>query len=78
VTANYGVSGDPYGIAVVMPHPAAPCPCTVFPSTAVPGTVDSADGAVVELGVKIRTTRPGSITGVRFYKAAANTGTHTG
>ncbi|MEU9086919.1 DUF4082 domain-containing protein [Streptomyces sp. NPDC048357] len=54
------------------------CPCTVWPAAAVPGTVNAGDGSAVELGVKIRTTAAGSITGVRFYKSPANTGTHTG
>ena len=35
------------------------------------------DGAV-ELGVKFRSDIAGYITGVRFYKGAGNTGTHTG
>ncbi|MQY36721.1 hypothetical protein SRB17_47230 [Streptomyces sp. RB17] len=54
------------------------CPCTVWPASAVPGTVNAGDGSSVELGVKFRTTATGSITGVRFYKSPANTGTHTG
>ncbi|MEU6864697.1 DUF4082 domain-containing protein [Streptomyces sp. NPDC046876] len=54
------------------------CPCTVWPASAVPGTVNAGDGSAVELGVKIRSSVPGSITGVRFYKSPANTGTHTG
>ncbi|MES5817772.1 DUF4082 domain-containing protein [Streptomyces sp. RG80] len=54
------------------------CPCTIWPATAVPGTVNAGDGGPLELGVKIRTTTAGSITGVRFYKSPANTGTHTG
>ncbi|MCY0950314.1 DUF4082 domain-containing protein [Streptomyces sp. H27-S2] len=54
------------------------CPCTVWPAAAVPGTVNAGDGSAVELGVKIRSSAPGSITGVRFYKSPANTGTHTG
>ncbi|NEA99258.1 DUF4082 domain-containing protein [Streptomyces sp. SID13726] len=54
------------------------CPCTIWPATAVPGTVNAGDGSSLELGVKIRTTVAGSITGVRFYKSPANTGTHTG
>lgn len=54
------------------------CPCTVWPAAAVPGTVNAGDGSAVELGVKIRSSVPGSITGVRFYKSPANTGTHTG
>ncbi|MCX5063193.1 DUF4082 domain-containing protein [Streptomyces sp. NBC_00452] len=54
------------------------CPCTVWPASAVPGTVNAGDGSSLELGVKFRTTVAGSITGVRFYKSPANTGTHTG
>ena len=30
----------------------------------------------MELGVKFRSDVAGTITGIRFYKAAANTGTH--
>ncbi|GAA1995068.1 DUF4082 domain-containing protein [Catenulispora subtropica] len=62
--------------AATMPPPA--CPCTLWPSTTVPGTVDSGDGNGVELGVKFSSTLSGNVTGVRFYKSAANTGTHTG
>ncbi|MFI6562237.1 DUF4082 domain-containing protein [Streptomyces sp. NPDC050534] len=54
------------------------CPCTIWPASAVPGTVNGGDGSSLELGVKFRTTVAGSITGVRFYKSPANTGTHTG
>ncbi|WP_328911703.1 MULTISPECIES: DUF4082 domain-containing protein [unclassified Streptomyces] len=54
------------------------CPCTVWPATAVPTHVNGGDGGAVELGVKIRTTTNGSVTGIRFYKSPANTGTHTG
>ena len=43
-----------------------------------PGTVDSGDGGAVELGTKFKADFNGSITGVRFYKSAANTGTHIG
>jgi hypothetical protein len=38
--------------------------------------VDSGDRGAVELGVKFRADSAGSITGIRFYKAATNTGTH--
>ncbi|MHC3473972.1 DUF4082 domain-containing protein, partial [Streptomyces sp. 7R007] len=54
------------------------CPCTIFAASSVPGTVNAGDGSSLELGVKFRTTVAGSITGVRFYKSPANTGTHTG
>jgi hypothetical protein len=45
---------------------------------AVPGTVDDGPDSAVELGVKFRSDVAGSITGIRFYKATANTGTHLG
>lgn len=44
----------------------------------VPGVADSADSGSVTLGVKFRSSVAGKITGIRFYKAATNTGTHTG
>ena len=45
---------------------------------ATPTTVDGGDTSAVVLGVKFRSTAAGSVTGLRFYKAAANTGTHIG
>ena len=51
---------------------------TLSPSTAVPGRVDAGVDSAVELGVKFRSDVAGTITGIRFYKAAANTGTHIG
>ena len=36
------------------------------------------DTTPVELGVKFTADYNGTITGIRFYKAAANTGTHIG
>jgi Domain of unknown function (DUF4082)/Bacterial Ig-like domain/Bacterial Ig domain len=54
------------------------CPCTVFPASTHPSTPDAGDGNAIETGVKFRTTTNGAITGIRFYKSAANTGTHTG
>jgi hypothetical protein len=52
---------------------------TVFGSgTPASGNVDSGDGSSIELGVKFKSDVNGSITGIRFYKSAANTGTHIG
>jgi hypothetical protein len=53
------------------------CPCTIFGSN-TPTNVDSGDSATIEVGVKFRADADGSILGVRFYKAPANTGTHIG
>jgi hypothetical protein len=47
----------------------------IFPSTSF-GTTQSAPPR--EVGVKFRVTQAGYITGVRFYKGTANTGTHIG
>ena len=58
---------------------AAACPCTVFgSSTPAAGAVDSGDSTAVNVGMAFSVDQPGYITGMRFYKAAANTGTHTG
>jgi hypothetical protein len=62
----------------VTPHASAPvCPCTIFGSS-TPATVDSGDTGSVVLGVAFNSDTDGFVTGVRFYKATANTGTHTG
>ena len=54
------------------------CPCSIWSPTATPGTVDSGDANGVELGVKFTSNEAGFITGIRFYKSAANTGKHVG
>jgi hypothetical protein len=54
----------------------APQGVTIFGS-AVPSRIAS-DTKSVELGVKFRSDKDGTITGVRFYKSAKNTGTHVG
>jgi hypothetical protein len=58
--------------------PACTVNCTIWSGSAVPGTVDQGADSPVELGVKFRSDVNGTITGLRFYKAAANTGTHVG
>ena len=47
-------------------------------STPAAGAVDSGDSTAVNVGMAFSVDQPGYITGVRFYKAAANTGTHVG
>jgi fibronectin type 3 domain-containing protein len=53
------------------------CPCSLFKGTA-PTTEDAGDASSVELGLKFRSDVAGTINGIRFYKAQANTGTHVG
>ena len=50
---------------------------TIF-DFATPSTVDSGDTAAAVLGVKFTADTSGKITGIRFYKASTNTGTHIG
>lgn len=51
---------------------------SIWPDTTVPGVVDAGPDSAVELGVKFRSDITGYITGIRFYKASTNTGTHIG
>ncbi|HTO02417.1 MAG TPA: DUF4082 domain-containing protein, partial [Opitutus sp.] len=56
----------------------APTTRSIWPATTVPSLIDSGADNPVELGVKFRSDQAGTISGVRFYKAGANTGTHVG
>ena len=51
---------------------------SLFPANAVPIVAADADTSSVELGMKFTSTTAGQVTGVRYYKSTANTGTHTG
>ena len=54
------------------------CPCTIWPTSATPTNDAVTDNSPIEVGVKFRTEVSGYILGLRFYKGAANTGTHVG
>ena len=54
------------------------CPCSIWTSTATPGASDSGDTNSGEFGVRFRADANGTVTGIRFYKGAANTGSHVG
>ncbi|ACU35683.1 conserved hypothetical protein [Actinosynnema mirum DSM 43827] len=85
---RYGVSAliaDANGNAMAAPAEwsftttrTAACPCSLFSAATVPSTTSADDGGSYELGVRFTPTQSGQITGVRFYKGAGNTGTHTG
>jgi methionine-rich copper-binding protein CopC len=53
------------------------CPCTIWAPSATPSTPSANDPQAVEVGVKFKADMNGTITGIRFYKGSANTGTHT-
>ncbi len=78
-TATVSAATDPSGnvmTPVSWTFTIVVCPCTIFPASAAPTTASASDPTAVEVGVKFRTSVNGTITGVRFYKGAANTGTH--
>jgi hypothetical protein len=52
--------------------------CTIWSGTTVPTRIDEGADSPVQLGVKFRSDLAGTITGIRFYKANTNTGTHVG
>jgi|GEM_PF-2978975 len=64
-------------IVAATPSPALAQTDTIFGSN-TPATIDSGDGHSVVVGVKFRSEVAGSVTGIRFYKASTNTGTHLG
>src|ERR1700738_821655 len=67
------------GLAIVLACSAnATAQQTIWPSTIVPATVDSGSSGPVELGVLFKADTNGTITAIRFYKSAANTGIHVG
>ena len=55
------------------------CPCSIWPASAVPQrAAETGDNAAVEVGTRFRSDSDGFVTGIRFFKGATNTGTHTG
>jgi PKD repeat protein len=60
------------------PPPSSSCPCSLWSDSAVPTVAADSDTSPVELGVKFKSDVAGYITGVRFFKSSANTGTHVG
>lgn len=51
---------------------------SIWDTSVTPGNASANDPASVELGVRFRSDNAGFITGLRYYKSAANTGTHIG
>ncbi len=54
------------------------CPCSIFTPSMAPAVSSLNDPSSVEVGVKFTVTRPGYVTGIRFFKGTGNGGTHTG
>ena len=72
---------SPYSWSFTTGTPQAPpgqCPCSLWGDFSTPTTPSTTDASAAELGLKFRTSVSGYLTGVRFYKGAGNSGTHTG
>jgi hypothetical protein len=79
-TRGFQISGL---VAVVLLSPSpSPAQATktvrLWTDTTVPAIVDGGDTDANELGMRFRSLTAGSVTGVKFYKSVANTGTHSG
>ena len=73
VAANNSV-----GTGTASAHTASVSPADTIFDFAKPGTLDSGDTTAVTVGVKFSSTVAGAVTGIRFYKAPGNSGTHVG
>ena len=73
-SGNIGAASQAITVAV---GGSGSCPCSIWPSSAVPDRVEL-DTNSVEIGVKFQAAQDGYITGIRFYKFSQNTGTHVG
>jgi hypothetical protein len=69
-SANIGKPSTPVEVAIT-------CPCSML-GARTPTVADAGDNGSITVGVKFRSEVPGTINGIRFYKATANTGTHVG
>lgn len=83
--ARSSATSTPLASAVSWTFTTSPCPCNLMGTTtptAMGNPVQDGRGGAgpfsYELGTKVSVTQPASLTAVRFYKDAAETGTHTG
>jgi hypothetical protein len=76
--ANYSGGFTNTATVKITVNSSSSCPCTIWTASTIPGTPSASDGSSVEVGVKIRSSQAGYITGIRFYKGTSNTGTHIG
>ena len=69
-SANIGAASAGREVAVS-------CPCSMLGSR-TPAKADAGDGGSISVGVKFRSDLAGTISGIRYFKSTANTGTHVG
>jgi hypothetical protein len=75
------VMPSPYTWSFTTAQPTLPngqCPCSIWSDSDQPVQASSSDTSSVNVGVQFIPSQNGTITGIRFYKGATNTGTHVG
>jgi hypothetical protein len=78
---NNPASATNYWVDVVFnltPTVGVAAPASLWTRSALPGTPAAPGSAAAELGTEFMSNVAGFVTGLRFYKSAANTGTHVG
>ncbi|MBV8234438.1 MAG: DUF4082 domain-containing protein, partial [Acidimicrobiia bacterium] len=79
VSGAKDLSGNPMAAPVSWSFTtAATASVTIWSGAATPAVASASDSSPVEVGVKFTSDVAGTITGLRFYKGASNTGTHVG
>ena len=72
---NTGVVSAPVSLTVTD----GSCPCSLWNDTTLPTTAAVSDPPhQIEIGTRFKSDVDGTISALRFYKGAANTGVHTG
>ena len=73
-TVNLGNPSTGVTVTVTLPTG----PLSIWSNSVTPSIPDAGPDDPVELGVEFSSDISGYITGIRFYKSSANTGTHVG
>jgi len=77
---TYGITdarGGEASASVALGVGAASTTVSLFSATDLPAVASANDAGSIELGMRFSSDEAGSITGIRFYKGALNTGEHT-
>ena len=72
------LSGGVWGVQAAPVLAPDACPCSLWTDHDAPAQPAVTEGQPIEVGIKFRSQVDGYITGLRFFKGAANIGTHTG
>ena len=76
---RYAISDGRGGIATAMANLTVNTPTvSLFSSSNTPAVLSDPDTAQINLGVRFTSSSAGTITGIKYYKGANDTGTHTG